>query len=103
MKRSLGVGEWVRRGLGVAVLASVAAIALGLDTGFLTQVSLTGTASLEQGLVDKLGAARHPPMAMSGAAPAAAMKAANTGAAPMMAMKAADAGFRAGQLNEGGG
>ena len=33
MKRSLGAGEWVRRGLGVAVLASVAAIALGLDTG----------------------------------------------------------------------
>ena len=39
MKRSLGVGEWVRRGLGVAVLVAVAAIALGLDTGFLTQVS----------------------------------------------------------------
>ena len=36
MKRSLGVGEWIRRGLGVAVLAAVVAIALGLDTGFLT-------------------------------------------------------------------
>ncbi len=35
MKRSLGAGEWMRRGLGVAVLAAVAAIALGLDTGFL--------------------------------------------------------------------
>ena len=33
MKRSLGVGEWVRRGLGVLVLLGVAAIALGLDTG----------------------------------------------------------------------
>lgn len=54
MKRSLGVGEWVRRGLGVAVLAGVAAIAFGLDTGVLTQVSLANTASLEQGLVDKL-------------------------------------------------
>ncbi len=39
MKRSLGAGEWVRRGLGVAVLVAVVAIALGLDTGFLTQVS----------------------------------------------------------------
>ena len=29
MKRSLGAGEWVRRGLGVAVLAAVVAIALG--------------------------------------------------------------------------
>jgi thiol-disulfide isomerase/thioredoxin len=54
MKRSLGAGEWIRRGLGVAVLISVVAIALGLDTGFLTRVSLSNTASLEQGLVDRL-------------------------------------------------
>jgi cytochrome c biogenesis protein CcdA/thiol-disulfide isomerase/thioredoxin len=54
MKRSLSAGEWIRRGLGVAVLISVAAIALGLDTGFLTRVSLSGPASLEQGLVDRL-------------------------------------------------
>jgi cytochrome c biogenesis protein CcdA/thiol-disulfide isomerase/thioredoxin len=54
MKRSLGAGEWIRRGLGVAVLISVVAIALGLDTGFLTRVSLSRTASLEQGLVDRL-------------------------------------------------
>src|SRR5262245_30562170 len=32
MKRSLGAGEWVRRGLGVAVLVAVVAIALGWDT-----------------------------------------------------------------------
>jgi cytochrome c biogenesis protein CcdA/thiol-disulfide isomerase/thioredoxin len=54
MKRSLGAGEWIRRGLGVAVLISVVAIALGLDTGLLTRVSLSGTAPLEQGLVDRL-------------------------------------------------
>ena len=54
MKRSLGVGEWIRRGLGVAVLAAVVVIALGLDTGFLTQVSVAGTASLEQGLLDRV-------------------------------------------------
>jgi cytochrome c biogenesis protein CcdA len=29
MKRSLGAGEWVRRGLGAAMLAGVAAIATG--------------------------------------------------------------------------
>jgi len=34
MKRSLGAGEWIRRGLGVAVLVGVAAIAMGLDTDF---------------------------------------------------------------------
>ena len=54
LKASLGVGEWIRRGLGVAVLAGVAAIALGLDTGFLTRISLQNTASLEQRLLEKL-------------------------------------------------
>ncbi len=53
MKRSLGAGEWIRRGLGAAVLAAVVAIALGLDTGFLTNVSLAGTTRLEQGLLDR--------------------------------------------------
>src|SRR5271167_1426928 len=54
MKRSLGAAEWIRRGLGAAVLAGVVVIALGFDTRFLTQVSLASTAPLEQGLVDKL-------------------------------------------------
>jgi len=61
MKKSLHVGEWVRKGLGVLVLAGVAAIALGLDTGFLTQVSTASTTSLEQGLLDKLHAGPKPP------------------------------------------
>jgi hypothetical protein len=54
MKRSLGAGEWVRRGLGVAVLAAVVTIAFGIDTGFLTRISLSGTESLEQGLINRL-------------------------------------------------
>jgi cytochrome c biogenesis protein CcdA/thiol-disulfide isomerase/thioredoxin len=54
MKRSLGAGEWIKRALGVAVLAGVAAIALGLDTGFLTRVSTASTAALEQKLIEKL-------------------------------------------------
>ncbi|WP_346948791.1 cytochrome c biogenesis protein CcdA, partial [Dyella sp.] len=52
MKRSLGAGEWVRRVLGVLVLAGVAAIGLGLDTGVLTRVSLASTGGIEQKLVD---------------------------------------------------
>lgn len=52
MKRSLGAGEWVRRGLGVAMLAGVAAIATGLDTGLLTRVSSVATAGVEQKLID---------------------------------------------------
>jgi cytochrome c biogenesis protein CcdA/thiol-disulfide isomerase/thioredoxin len=51
MKRSLGAGEWVRRVLGVLVLAGVAAIASGLDTGLLTRVSLASTGSIEQKLI----------------------------------------------------
>src|SRR5690349_7645954 len=47
MKRSLGWGEWLRRALGVLVLLGVAAIALGLDTGLLTRLSLASTAKLE--------------------------------------------------------
>lgn len=54
MKRSLGIGGWVRRGVGVAVLAGIAAIALGLDTGFLSRVSYASAASIEQKLLDRL-------------------------------------------------
>jgi cytochrome c biogenesis protein CcdA/thiol-disulfide isomerase/thioredoxin len=66
MKRSIGAGEWIRRGLGAAVLVAIAAIALGLDTGFLTNLSLGSTTSLEQGLLDKLHP-RENTMAMTGA------------------------------------
>jgi cytochrome c biogenesis protein CcdA/thiol-disulfide isomerase/thioredoxin len=55
MKQSLGVGEWIRRALGVLVLAGVAAIALGLDTGLLTRLSLASTNGLEQSLLQGSG------------------------------------------------
>ena len=54
MKRFIGAGEWVRRGLGAAVLVAIIAIALGLDTGFLTNLSVGSTTSLEQSLLDRL-------------------------------------------------
>jgi thiol-disulfide isomerase/thioredoxin len=64
MKRSLHVGEWMRRGFGAAVLVAVLAIALGGDTNFLTSVSLASTAPLEQRLLDKLNVAgKAPPQA----------------------------------------
>jgi cytochrome c biogenesis protein CcdA/thiol-disulfide isomerase/thioredoxin len=72
LKRSLGVSEWIRRGLGAAVLVAVVVIALGLDTGFLTRVSLTSTGPLEQRLLDTfhpaLDAARpsQPSVVMTG-------------------------------------
>lgn len=54
MKRSLGAGEWIRRGIGAAMLCGVVAIALGFDTGVLARVSTVATGGLEQTLVDKL-------------------------------------------------
>ena len=54
MKRSIRVGEWFRRSLGALVLLAVAAIALGLDTGLLTKLSLAGTSTVEQRLLDSL-------------------------------------------------
>jgi cytochrome c biogenesis protein CcdA/thiol-disulfide isomerase/thioredoxin len=101
MKRSLGAGEWIRRGLGAAVLVAVVAIALGLDTGFLTQVSLASTASLEQSLVDRF----HPAGGKVGAQPSSSVVMAGGGAmmsanpsmmmsanAPTMAMNGTPAG-----------
>ncbi len=67
LKRSLGTGEWVRRILGVAVLAAVVVIGLGLDTGLLTRLSLTNTARLEQSLLDRAG--HNPAPAVTAGAP----------------------------------
>src|SRR5476651_2655738 len=54
MKRSLGAGEWIRRGLGGAMLLGVAAIAMGWDTGVLAQVSTVATGGLEEKLINAL-------------------------------------------------
>jgi thiol-disulfide isomerase/thioredoxin len=53
MKRSLGAEEWIRRGLGVAVLVGVVAISFGWDTGILRRLSLSSTSGIEQKLVDR--------------------------------------------------
>ncbi|WDZ81149.1 cytochrome c biogenesis protein DipZ (plasmid) [Ensifer adhaerens] len=54
MKRFLGIGDRIRQGLGIAVLAGVAAIALGLDTGLLAQLSYASTSGFEQSILDRL-------------------------------------------------
>jgi cytochrome c biogenesis protein CcdA len=51
LKRSLGAGQWLRRGLGVAVLAAVVAVLFGWDTGVLTRLSVGSTQSYEQSLI----------------------------------------------------
>ena len=87
MKRSLGAGEWIRRGLGVAVLAGVVAIASGLDTGLLTHVSLASTNGIEQALLDHVHATTNASAAeptQAAVNPAPVMK-----AGPSMMMAAA--------------
>jgi cytochrome c biogenesis protein CcdA/thiol-disulfide isomerase/thioredoxin len=54
LKRSLGAEAWIRGTLGVLVLAGVVVIALGLDRGLLTQISLASTSGVEQSLIDRL-------------------------------------------------
>jgi cytochrome c biogenesis protein CcdA/thiol-disulfide isomerase/thioredoxin len=66
MKRSLGVGEWIRRAVGAAVLIAVAAIALGMDTGFLSRASLAGTNSVEQSLLERFTQAEQMQSATQG-------------------------------------
>ncbi|EUB71564.1 cytochrome c biogenesis protein transmembrane region [Pseudomonas sp. GM41(2012)] len=80
MKRSIGAGEWLRRGLGAAMLAGVAAIALGLDTGILARISTASTGGIEQALVGRLaGKSPNVSGAMMAQVPASgsAMKAAD--------------------------
>lgn len=80
MKRSIGASEWVRRGLGAAMLAGVAAIALGLDTGILARVSTASTGGIEQALVGRL----------AGKSPSGSGTMMTQNAAPGNAMKTAD-------------
>lgn len=65
MKRSIGAGEWVRKALGAAMLLGVLAIASGLDTGILAQVSTASTGGLEQSLVDKVVGSKNSPSVAS--------------------------------------
>ena len=55
MKKLLPAGEWIRRGLGLAVVAGVLAIAFGLDTRVLARLSSAQTARLENSLAERLG------------------------------------------------
>ena len=79
LKKSLGAGEWVRRGLGVAVLLAVLGIALGWDSSILTRLSESGTNRWEHSLLDRAGVVdRQRPEASSAAMASSAVTAAQT-------------------------
>ncbi|HWK61571.1 MAG TPA: cytochrome c biogenesis protein DipZ [Eoetvoesiella sp.] len=75
MKRGLGVGEWIRRGLGIAMLCGAAAVATGLDTGLLAKLSVAGTTRIEDSLISALtpSRSRQNSETPAGGAPALAM------------------------------
>ncbi|WP_369039618.1 cytochrome c biogenesis protein DipZ [Stenotrophomonas maltophilia] len=74
LQARLGLGNVVRRVLGVAALLAVVAIGLGWDTGLLTRLSAVSTARIEQGLLDAVPGAQPaaPPMMMMAGATAGA-------------------------------
>lgn len=55
MKRSIGVGEGVRKALGLLMLVAVGTIALGLDTRVLARLSTAQTFAFEHRLAQLLG------------------------------------------------
>jgi cytochrome c biogenesis protein CcdA/thiol-disulfide isomerase/thioredoxin len=85
MKRSIGAGEWVRRALGVLVLAGVAAVALGLDTGYLARLSTVQTFNLEDKVARSLGAAKGSRSTAVMGGPDGALKLPDEGAMPALA------------------
>ena len=91
MKRSLGAGEWIRRGIGAAMLLGVVAISLGLDTGVLARVSTLATGGIEQKLVDRLSGGSVPARAVNNdtSTPAQTATATDVAAAPAMMRAAA--------------
>src|SRR5476651_1060822 len=93
MKRSLGAGEWIRRGIGAAMLLGVVAISLGLDTGVLARVSTLATGGIEQKLVDSLSGGSMPTKAANNdtAAPTQTTAATDAAAGPAMMRAAAPA------------
>jgi cytochrome c biogenesis protein CcdA/thiol-disulfide isomerase/thioredoxin len=83
LKRSLAYEEWIRRGLGVAVILGVVAIALGWDTKLLTKFSYVNTSKAEAHLIDALGTKKVPAIAVTSDASASSAVPTLTDEGPM--------------------
>jgi cytochrome c biogenesis protein CcdA/thiol-disulfide isomerase/thioredoxin len=90
MKRSLGAEEWIRRGLGVAVLLSVVAVTSGWDRGVLQRISLASTSGIEQSLLDRIQPKASATVMVVAGNTAPVMSATSTAPMMMMTSKAAE-------------
>jgi cytochrome c biogenesis protein CcdA/thiol-disulfide isomerase/thioredoxin len=84
MKKSLRAEEWIRRGLGAAVLAGVVAIVFGWDTGILSKLSLSSTSGVEQKLIDHFQPVAHATENGSSASQHAPVQLGNEGTFPSL-------------------
>jgi cytochrome c biogenesis protein CcdA/thiol-disulfide isomerase/thioredoxin len=75
MKKSLGFDAWLKRALGVAVLAGVGLIAFGADRGILTRISTQTTTQIEQWLLEKTPGGNAAPAMAGGTAPSGGVSA----------------------------
>ncbi len=82
MKKSLGAEEFIRRGLGVAVLLGVVAIVFGWDTGILRRLSLSSTSGIEQKLLNRFRPVAFARGKDTDALPPSAVKLGNEGEFP---------------------
>jgi cytochrome c biogenesis protein CcdA/thiol-disulfide isomerase/thioredoxin len=82
MKKSLGAEEWIRRGLGAAVLVGVVAISFGWDTGILRRLSLSSTSGVEQTLIDRFHPVAYAKAGDSAGAPSGAVELGHEGSFP---------------------
>ena len=82
MKKSLRAEEWIRRGLGAAVLVGVVAISFGWDTGILRRLSLSSTSGVEQTLIDRFHRVAYAKAGDSARAPSGTVQLGHEGSFP---------------------
>ncbi|WP_321815614.1 MULTISPECIES: cytochrome c biogenesis protein DipZ [unclassified Paraburkholderia] len=88
LKRSLGVGEHVRRALGALVLVTVGAIAFGLDTRVLVHLPGSPTQDLESRLTQRLSAPVAQPVVKRSVRPSVAQQTQRANAAHIVRVSA---------------
>ncbi|NIE62939.1 cytochrome c biogenesis protein DipZ [Burkholderia sp. Ax-1719] len=88
LKRSMGMGEHLRRAVGALVLVTVGAIAFGVDTRVLAHLPGSPTERLENRLTGQLSAKAVDPVAVAAAVPTVVRQAQKSAAAHIVRVSA---------------